>query len=169
MPLSAALNGCKPQRVIAWLPLHLKERYQLCSGQKSGTDTAPSQVKERSKMAPSPPPSPSVTVSAQQQATEGEDSIDIADWGSQPFSQPLSQPIVDYKRTEVATRMAPDLQETLETTIQASLLKLQADIHSHTGRLNEMKQRVSCLEDKNTSTCYPLNQILHRWAINWKT
>lgn len=48
-------------------------------------------------------------------------------------------------------RIAPDLQETLENTIQSSLLKLQADINVQAGRVSELEHRVSSLEDENAA------------------
>lgn len=45
-------------------------------------------------------------------------------------------------------RIAPDLQE---HTIQNSLGRFQADLAVHSSRLDELKQRVSTLEDENTS------------------
>lgn len=108
-------------------------------------------------MAPSPssqtgdaPDTDTAATASARKGKEGRDGEELLDWDIQSTPQP-SQPYIDYKRLaiEVATRIAPDLQETLETTIQVSLQKLQADIHTHAGRLTELENRVSSLEDEN--------------------
>lgn len=59
--------------------------------------------------------------------------------------------LLDYKRLaiEVARQIAPDLQETLEHTLQASLGKIQAELTNHSSRIEELKQRVLHLEKYN--------------------
>lgn len=61
-----------------------------------------------------------------------------------------STPLIDYKQLaiEVAMRIAPDLQDTLQHTIQTSLNRFQADLSIHSSRL---EQRVGTLEDENMS------------------
>lgn len=130
------------------------ERYLLHSRHKQS-------VAEKSKMAPgsslvasdtavtagaSPPASPS----SPPQDKLGVDAASDPEWDVTATPTP-SQPYIDYRRLaiEVATRIAPDLQETLENTVQVSLLKLQADIHAHTGRLTELENRVFTLKDDN--------------------
>lgn len=104
------------------------------------------------KMVPSPSLQAAEAVNAA--STEGHNEErrnieDLPEWDAQSSSQPF----IDYKRLsiEVATRSTPDLQETLETTIQTSLLKLKSDIHTHAGRLTELENRVSYLEDENAT------------------
>lgn len=64
----------------------------------------------------------------------------------------LLLPVKYYRRLaiEVARRIAPDLQETLEHTIQTSLGKFQADLAVHLSRLDELVQRVTRFEEENT-------------------
>lgn len=57
-------------------------------------------------------------------------------------------------------RIAPDLQETLENTIQSSLLKIQTDINAHAGRLSELDHRVSCQEDEKASMSANINTLM---------
>lgn len=60
-------------------------------------------------------------------------------------------PLFDYKRLaiEVARQIAPDLQETLEHTLQTSLGRKQNELQAHTSRLEELEQRVLLLESDN--------------------
>lgn len=44
---------------------------------------------------------------------------------------------------------APDLQDTLENTLQESLGKIHQDIQAHSSRLEELEQRVMLLENDN--------------------
>lgn len=143
------------------------ERYLLRSGHKQSADQGNTSGTEESMMAPGPsslsaestepvsvagigpPASPAFPASPLQGRKEGDNASD-PEWDitATPTS---SQPYIDYRRLaiEVATRIAPDLQETLETTIQATLFKLQTDINAHIGRLTELENRVSTLEDDN--------------------
>lgn len=59
-------------------------------------------------------------------------------------------PIVDYRRLaiEVVKCIVPDLQETLETTVQASLNKLQTQLTINSSRLDELEQQVCRLEEE---------------------
>lgn len=60
------------------------------------------------------------------------------------------RPYIDYRwlAIVVAARIVPDLQETIATTIQTSLNRLQAEVQ-YSDRLSELEQRVSYLEDDN--------------------
>lgn len=68
-----------------------------------------------------------------------------------PTPPPLLPPI-DYKKLaiEVAMRIAPK-GGALEHTIENSLGRFQEDLEVHSSRLNKLEQRVSRLEDENTS------------------
>lgn len=74
-------------------------------------------------MAPSPPPTEADT--EESWAADREHSEENTDW----VIQSNSQPVIDYRRLaiEVASRIALDLQVTLEITIQSTLLKIQSD------------------------------------------
>lgn len=102
------------------------------------------------------------TASAAQRDQKGQVGDETPDWDLLPSSQ-QSQLYIDYKRLaiEVATRIAPDLQETLETTVQAALFKLQSEVQSHAGRLSELEQRVSALEDDNATLGATVNTLAH--------
>lgn len=112
-------------------------------------------------MAPSPPPSPTHTNRVMQQemlhVLAGENSMDNAVWGPQSQPQSLSPPYVYYRRLaiEVATRIAPDLQEMLEITIKATMIQMQADTESH----NELEQR-----DENNSLSTKLLSLESKMA-----
>lgn len=69
---------------------------------------------------------------------------------------------MDHRRLviEVAKRIAPDLQETLETTVQASLTKLQNQISVHSSRLDELKQRVCRLEEEKEALAVETRQAI---------
>lgn len=51
---------------------------------------------------------------------------------------------IDYKRlaTEVATRISPDIQETLAATVTDMFTKMQADIAQHEQRIEDLESRV---------------------------
>lgn len=98
------------------------------------------------KMVPRPPPS-------QGDDSQGERSlsVDHEQVGEEGEACSSQGPFIEYRRLaiEVATRIAPDLQETPENTVQASLIRLQTEVYSHAGRLDELEQCVSHLEDEN--------------------
>lgn len=73
---------------------------------------------------------------------------------------------IDYRHLaiEMATRIAPDLQETMESTIQVSLNRLQTKVQSHTDRLQELEQRASSLEDDNATLQAKLNSSASVYA-----
>lgn len=77
----------------------------------------------------------------ERQAADREDSEENTDWEIQSNAQPF----INYRRLaiEVATRLAPDLQETLDTTIQFPLLMIQSDVKAPSGRLTELEHCVS--------------------------
>lgn len=143
------------------------ERYLLCSGHGPGHSQDKAHAAEQPKMALGPSSPPGSDLPSAQQHEEANDT-DQAPWDSQQPSQANSQPLVDYKRLaiEVAMRIAPDLQETLETTVQSSLLKQQADIIAHAGRLLELEQRVSCLEDEKASMSTVMPQRAAQWHLH---
>lgn len=118
------------------------EPYLLRSGQK--TQFCP-QHRCAPKMAP--------TSSSQPRGDDAEGEVPLA--SQEAFTQEDqgedNSPRLDCKRLaiEMAREIAPDLQETLEHTLQASLGKLQNDVHAHSSRLEELEQRVLILESKN--------------------
>lgn len=63
-------------------------------------------------------------------------------------------PYIDYKRLaiEVARQIAPDLQEALEHTLQASMGKIQNLLNAHSSRMEELEQRLECLNATLEST-----------------
>lgn len=133
------------------------ERYLLRSGQKVGQKHIPIKATEHPKMAYSPlAKTQESAIEEGQEVTKGEEEANI-DWDIQSCSQPF----IDYKRLakEVATRIAPDLQETLETTIQSTLLKIQSNFKAHEGILNDLEPRVSSLEDENLSLSSKVSSI----------
>lgn len=73
---------------------------------------------------------------------------------------PLPPPIVDYRRRaiEVATHIAPDLQETLMNTVQGSLNQLQVQLSVHSSRLDELEQRVCHLEEEKAALVAEVKQ-----------
>lgn len=131
------------------------ERYLLRSSQTPGPRSDSECAEEKSKMAPGPSVKRGETLQQQQvvDAQEMSEETGAAERGmpSPPTSPP--QQGLDYKllAIEVASRIAPDLQTALEQTVQSSLLKLQADITAHDARILELEQRVSGLEDENST------------------
>lgn len=77
---------------------------------------------------------------------------DTCEWEASP-------PFVDYRRLaiEVATRIAPDLQETLANTVQASLNQLQAQISTHASRLGQLERRIGDLEGEKAALLEEVN------------
>lgn len=69
--------------------------------------------------------------------------------------------LIDYRRLaiEYTKRIAPDLQEILEHTMQTSLSKFQTELAVHSFRLDELKQRVNRLEEENASLTDMVSKI----------
>lgn len=116
------------------------ERYLLQNSHGPGHRQDSDHAAGQHKMVPSPSSSHEGDIPPAQQLGEAEGICNVAPWDSQSRSQTTSQPLVDYKQLtiEVAMRIASDLQETLEKTIQSTLLKMQADINAYAGRLLEL-------------------------------
>lgn len=69
---------------------------------------------------------------------------------------------IDYKglASEVTEQIMSDKQETLTTTILASLHFLQEEVTKHDNRLNETEQRLSLIEDDVASTHSQVKTLL---------
>lgn len=59
-------------------------------------------------------------------------------------------------------QIAPDLQETLEHTLQSSLGKIQNELQAHASRLEELEQRVLLLKTYNDTLNAKLKSTAER-------